>query len=472
MYGVIKSASDGDYTIAVTAYDEAENESTDSVIVTIDNTKPLVEAVLPNDHDTIGGKYIVKANASDENGISEVFATFRDRVTDIFYTKVPMTYNSASGSYEAEVDTKAYPESQYNVRFTARDLVNNQNGDSALFIQLDNTYPVVNESKMYVNGVLSDLGKSGDTIRIDAYITDEHSSVEKVKIWVREFPWDPNKNELISGSMTHVESDLWTYEFTIPSTYKDGDPINELFEGNYYDFKTWDSVGNSKRGWRDNFTVDNTAPIVNIDNPLDGAYLNRKIEIVGDIIEPNLLRYFLTVKDLTKTHYSSGVVYTDGPLVDYKFGEWNSENAPEGKYTVMLEARDKLMQKSAGSVDTAVITIDRTGPVSEFTFPEDGFRTNLPIDISGITNDNFAVSKVFLYYSPSGQGNWILLSEEDGFGSASFSWEYLGWTPSDGVYDLTVVAVDLAGNVESTDFVRGVTFDTTAPSSSCYGSYL
>src|SRR5690606_582956 len=138
--------------------------------------------------------------------------------------------------------------------------------------------PTMSNINLFVNDKNTNLAKSGDTLRIVADVEDP-SGVDKVDVWVRDWPY--TGRQITSGQMSHVEGNTYEFEFTLPDTYSNGNPINETIDGNYFNFRPYDTKGNSTIGWRNNFTVDNTAPtlvLTDDGNPrkpiTDGAIVN------------------------------------------------------------------------------------------------------------------------------------------------------------------------------------------------------
>ena len=112
---------------------------------------------------------------------------------------------------------------------------------------------------------------------------------------------------------------------------------------------------------------------------------------------------------------------------------------------------------------------DTTPPVSEFSSPSDDSIWNSAIYISGSSTDvpDTTVQTVNVYSRLSGDIDWgdPILTFENESEDEPFNWaDY--WTPgADGDYDFKVSAIDDSGNVEESDYVYNVVYDTTAPTS-------
>lgn len=262
------NASEGEYCRTV-VYDDKGDKSNVAYFGFVDVKAPTAEIIAPNQANQ---DILIKGVATDNHVIKSHWFEIKDPSGALFYKNFPsnsateVTFNlteATNGTGNLTIS-----DGEYKIRYVVTDITGNRNDDPNYSnptihnLLIDTTAPTMSNIKMFVNGEESELTKSGDTIRITAEVTDEYSDLDKVQIWVREYPWDPNNNELISGQMSLVSGDLWEFIFVVPATYKDGDALNENFEGNYFNFRPYDVLGNSHIGWRENFTIDNTAPEV------------------------------------------------------------------------------------------------------------------------------------------------------------------------------------------------------------------
>jgi len=248
--------NDGDYRMVVV--DKAGNsteyeftiDQTDPTFALTDDGKPRVSIV--------NGSIINPDNLGDKDGNGNTIRFSKESKTDTLYLNdQPIFGHGYYNKGKSGQIGEAFKNDGVYTLYT-KDLAGNQSESTTFTI--DTMYPDMSEIKMFVNGSESKLTKPGDEVKIQAKVEDL-SGVEKVQIWVREYPWNPNNNELISGILTQVgDSDIWEFIYTVPDTYKDGDKLNQEENGNYFNFRPYDKIGNSHIGWRDNFTIDNTAP--------------------------------------------------------------------------------------------------------------------------------------------------------------------------------------------------------------------
>lgn len=230
--------------------------------IIVDNTKPQIEILTPTVENEVLLGTTTKVRATDNIKLKQVTG----HVYNSANTLVKSCSQNVSGldvtEFELTCDVSSLGTGVYYVKANTRDMTDAISTTITRNFIIDKEHPVINEARMYVNGVESWLTKPGDTVRIEADVTDVYSPVDSVTIWVREWPWNPNNNQLAAGQMNHVSGDTWEYSFVVPGTYQDGDSLNEVFEGNYFNFRPYDAVGNSHIGWRHNFTIDATSPVI------------------------------------------------------------------------------------------------------------------------------------------------------------------------------------------------------------------
>jgi hypothetical protein len=138
-------------------------------------------------------------------------------------------------------------------------------------------------------------------------------------------------------------------------------------------------------------------------------------------------------------------------------------NTEQGGVKIWVRAFDVAGNVSAWSVPVHYY-YDITKPVSELTSPLSNTVWKNPISISGNSNDNIAIKKVYIDYSDASENNWQSITAlENTNHDLPFSWNY-SWTPPlEGKYDLRVRAEDQAGNLEGTEYAYNVAYDVTAP---------
>jgi len=213
-------------------------------------------------------------------------------------------------------------------------------------------------------------------------------------------------------------------------------------------------------------TIDTIAPTVDITSHNEGDIVKGEITITGKVVDLNLSHYWFVITN------SSGIkvagpdtVYTSANPAQITL-DWNTENLPDGEYTIKLEARDLADNKDSGSsVEWVKIVVDNTAPTTVLNDDLSGKYTNQPILIEGVSTDTNGINSVNIYYRLTDTTDWTFLTTIDNTSNDSpynFTYE---WIPtSDGTYDIKVSATDTVGNSENSPTIDAVTYDTAEPS--------
>lgn len=253
------------------------------------------------------------------------------------------------------------------------------------------------------------------------------------------------------------------YSATTTNTHYNGGIPQE----GYYEVEVWatDLAGNSSQRVECSVTYDKTAPSV------------------PTIIFPNESDAFNAIPILNDwTDSTDGVSGIENYRVEYAYDDGHSFSGGPYRYATLSQRNHIPNTTEEGGVKFRVQAIDKAGneggwsdwrhyyyditvPSSSFENPLDDQYLNSAIDLSGSTFDNTGVKEVYLEYSVAGANAWnSIVTLDNSLKNSPFSWDY-SWTPTlNGVYDVRVRAEDIASNIESTDYVYNVTFDTNAPS--------
>ncbi|MEX2398841.1 MAG: Ig-like domain-containing protein [Candidatus Saccharimonadales bacterium] len=414
---------------------------------------------------------IAQTVSTNANGV----AVLEDLSAEHRHGIISEDYQNEMIFYACEDDSSSggNPQDEYEYAFP----VKNQTKQCVAYF-VDSQVPAMSDITMFVNGTESELAKSGDEIRIEATVVDE-SGVNRVQIWVRNFPY--TGEQLTSGEMTNVSGSLYEFVFTLPETYESGGDINEEFEGNYFNFRPTDSIGNNYIGSRENFTIDNTAPnITNVSlipdliNPdRENPTLKANIEDIGSGVEK--VQYKVYASD-----GSTAAGYKDiahDPNTNSVDDEIDIAGLEDGEYSLGVRAFDNAgNKKNVGNAASSIqipFTVDTSSPrITNASLSLDLINSNednptLTADIDG-TGSNVADVQYRIHKSPfekiDGFG-WEPVDAEDGdydsiLESISSEIDVAGL--GDGEYLVRVRAFDEAGNKKSGVDVE-FTVDNTAP---------
>ncbi len=161
--------AEGSHTVSATATDTAAQIASDSVSATVDNVPdpdnpPTVSVTNPSNGATISGSINVTADASDDNGVTQVefFVDGGSIGVD----------NDGSDGWSASWDTTAYADGGHTVSATATDTIDQTASDS-VSVTVDNSGPAISlsVSAYKVRGAQNaDLTWSGATsTNVDVY---------------------------------------------------------------------------------------------------------------------------------------------------------------------------------------------------------------------------------------------------------------------------------------------------------------
>jgi subtilisin len=159
-------SSDGSYTVSATATDTAGQTASDSVNVTVANTPvtdtpPTVAITNPTAGATVSRTIAVTANASDDQGVTQV---------EFFVNGVSIGIDTdSSGGWSTSWDTTQSPNGSYTVRATATDTVG-QTGSHSVTVTVDNT---------------QDLPVAQVTVSASTMTITRKSWIAMVEIWVK-----------------------------------------------------------------------------------------------------------------------------------------------------------------------------------------------------------------------------------------------------------------------------------------------
>ncbi len=223
-----------------------------------------------------------------------------------------------------------------------------------------------------------------------------------------------------------------------------------------------DRAGNTSRAIRKSFRVDTTAPGILLEGIMDKAVLNKEGALKITAFDNFEDGYNVSIKGTYKAQNGT----SDLRLADYKTEGLVSSNTyyfkNDGEYELTVKASD-----SAGNTyeENLRFSIDRTPPLitmAEGLKIKDEMITNEPPTLNfRISENNYGTAKVFCDlkkrkgikgFEPCKSPEWIMTGETDDFSIT---------VEEEGSYELTVKAVDAAGN-SSVKTMR-FTLDMTSP---------
>lgn len=231
----------------------------------------------------------------------------------------------------------------------------------------------------------------------------------------------------------------WDHEYTATSKTATNVADGTVF---YWRVRAIDALGN-KSPWSDlwKVVVDDTAPVISIDAPADGAVLQGPVEVRGSVTDANPHHYWLQIKkdnvviyDQTTNESSS---FTDRLLRTL---------TDEGSYQVRFAARD-----AAGGTASSG---NRSGDVV-VNFTIDSTAPEVTIDDATVTIDTITPIITATDNDPNLTYSWVA-NDADSAANVSISdpsvKEPTFTVNADGDYSFTLTVTDTAGNATSVDF--------------------
>jgi len=380
--------------VTVTAYDEAGNFASDQVCFTVDATAPDVEILSPeNGCVTKETSIIVVWDGSDnETEIASYLVFLND-------TQFLSTANTSH-------ELTDLGDGVYTVKIEAYDLAGNWNSDETT-VTVDVTAPRASidipPDASCLKGMVVINITSDD---VDVNLMELHISNELIETWNT------------SGTKAYV----WN-----TTSHADGSYTIKLV--------VHDKVGNYA-STSVSVIVDNTEPIIEIRNPIDGTYLKDICNITVYGYDINMDRMELRIDEsILETLTVCGTQVLT----------WNTTALPDGLYTLSLTAHDE----AGNSIETAItVTVDNSLPSASVTSPTNGdcVRGVCLINLAG---HDANLDRVELYIGGRLVDTWTTN------GAQTYNWNTTAY--SDDCYSVELKVYDKAGNMATANIM--VTID-------------
>lgn len=397
----------------------------ESVLITIDQTSPIIELTRPANGFANSESGIVGSVEDGNLKLYEVMIS-NNTLTPIWQVIAAGDTNVVTSQLASLSD---YAEGDYALRVVAEDFAETVTDYQVLFT-IDNTSPKVtitepanNSFVGAVNGDLNILG-SFDETNPDSY------SIE----------YFPLQNPASATSI--VTSNVFSANEV--STALDIAPIPD---GEYSIQISIQDKGGLETNANSTIIVDNSPPTALISSPSAQAYVTEAQQIVGIANDTNIAEYRLSVASIDDSSDNYSTIYNRQQAVENgNLTFW--QNLPsDGNYNLKLEVTDKADNKTEAIVPIIVDTTAPLKPIGLDSELENGqnirlsWLPNTELDLAG-----YLVLRAGVIISP-----------------LTSSPSYLVQNAEDGVFEYSVVAVDNAGlNSEPSDPVIQA-LDSTPP---------
>ncbi|MBA2853962.1 hypothetical protein HNP89_001940 [Methanococcus maripaludis] len=474
--------TNGTHTITVVAIDSALNSANDSITVVVDTAAPTAEIMSPLNDDFTNDttpevtfnltdnlsttlSYKVYVNGSvDKIGIalnstltSVNLSALSEGVHEIIVestdahgfktnsTSVNITVDGTAPAFNIFIEDGAYFNNGSNVlNFTVNELyldtVSALNGSTEILLN-NSTGNYLNSAEL-ADGVYNVIMYANDTASNEnsTYVrfTVDTVNPEVTVNTVNESSYKYNTS-ILNVTVTDINLDSVVAEINgltnITLTENDGYFVNSTFEFdetlNTVRIYATDLAGNVNSSETVNFRVDLTDPVITV-NTESGAYFNNGSNVLNFTVNELYL-------DTVSAFNGSTEILLNNSTGDYL----NSAELADGVYNVTITANDTASNENSTYVS---FTVDTVNPEVTVNSPANGttFTTNSAV-INVTANDSLS-------------GISSVIAEIEGVGNVNLTLNgnyYTGntGTLSNGNYEITILATDLAGNVNSTESV-------------------
>jgi len=434
------TVSDGRYYLRVIVTDVAGNTTTSASVVNrqVQNDPPFVDITAPGSYINAvsPSPFTVTANAAGDNSAVNNVEFFRCDNTSV---------NCSTGSFVSiGVDTTSpysapwaqasEPEGNRALKAVVTDNNFSSNQD-ILNVTIDRTAP---SGSITAPGAGVFVG--GPTVIVISDSADGLSGVAQVVF---------ERSPTGLATWTAIDTDA-------VGPYSVSWDTMSLSDGGY-DLRavTTDLAGNSFSGPIRTVNVDNTGPTATQDDP--GANLRASVTLTGSAADP------AGTADVVFQRSPAGAgtwttIDTD-TSAPYS-ASFDTTAVADGLYDFRVVATDSV----GNPTNSAAVTnrrVDNTSPSADQDDPGANLRVSVTLTGSAADTGGSGIAQVAFQRSPAGAGTWTTIDTDT---SAPYSASFDTTAVSDGLYDVRVVATDVAGNIGNSPLVANRRVDNTPPS--------
>lgn len=401
-----------------------------------------------------GGSEIIITPDRDISGWTSDNIGFTTRVRDTKSGIRSIVYRINGKVYHEEHFTsKVY---DYNYSMTVSDSASVNTGYSVEVVVINNTgTESYNYKQVYVD-------KEAPVARITGVEDGEHISGDKTLAFtVRDAAYDTCRGEI------YVEREIDGFRTTVAvsdiyPTSNDDTSYRTFSEEGYYTayFTVVDGAGNSTVSNTVHFTVDKTAPVLNISGTTEGSINKSDVTLDFSVVESF---YDTNTVDITVEKEIDGVTTTrkiNGLLNISKTSNISSTFTEDGRYRVTFTSVDR-----AGNValqKTITFTVDKTAPKISMSGTTNYLVTSRNVVLSSSIIESFyGTNKITITGTRKDIDGKVHDIKEETFNGDSKNTQRSNTFTEDGIYYIHIQSVDEAGN-ESEQEIH-FTIDKTIP---------
>ncbi|WP_186580095.1 Ig-like domain-containing protein [Aquibacillus kalidii] len=441
---------DGVYTIDVVAKDKAGVESKETTSFTVDNIKPEItlsnmdlyydkaQTVTVKVEEFNAKKNTVTIDVFRENNNGEFVHYDSDKFKD---------WNQKDATKTTKLNFPFNEDGKYKIVVNAVDDAGNKAVEKSEVFTIDTVAPVLSIKGIEVTDSINHYNSSK---YVEISVNDTNINEDTTTLLIKKLNRATGKMENYQTSKFAFTKTTATFAHNF-STDKEGTYSIEL--------SATDKSGNKPESKKVTFVIDDTAPILAIDNIENGSYNSSSKKVSMSVKETNYETNsvnFLVTKDgqeiTNQVEQGKDWKYTNElSKLSYNF-------TSDGFYTIKLSAKDAAGNNSTSKQKQ--FTIDKTKPVIELTgvdgnaFYNEDKRLSVTIRDRNFKTNTINVTRNGRSYNV---GGFSVTNKKYADSVASLSHNF----SQEGEYKVVVEATDQAGN----SFSQQITFtiDKTKP---------
>ena len=353
---------DGHYTFRAVVTDNENIQATATTNIVVDNTAPTIGPATPLDGTTVTGNVFLSVNASDNIGLQKVTLSVDGDAP------VTMTFNGATGKYEATLNTANYLDGPHTITFTAVDSAGNTTSQSITVI-FDQTPPTASvlapADGDYVSGSATFTVQAQDNLAVDRVELTFGGALASL------------------GTVTALyDAASGTYAYTVNSAlFQDGPATVQA--------TVFDKAGLQATSATVNFFVDNTDPTLQVLAPQDGSVYTGDMLVQVDATDANGVA---SVELRVDGGAPVALTNTAGSTFETTV---TTTSFSDGPHTLELTVMD-----NAGRTSTTTLSVqfDNTVPTVAVVAPTPGVTLQGNTVIQVQASDNIALDRVELVF--------------------------------------------------------------------------
>lgn len=417
---------DGSRTLTLTATDNEGNTTTETLMVTVDNTVPAnVQFNTPADGSVVSGTAVTVEIQGNDNQTSVDALELRDS------SGIPIDSDNMNNPATFSWDSTSVSDGQQSLTAVAYDEAGNTTSTS-ISVTVDNTAPGLTISNPSNNADVT------DTVSISASASEPTSSVASMEI-------------KIDGTTVNTASSSNSIGYSWDST-TEPDGMHTVT------VSATDTAGNTASETRTVY-VDNSAPYnVTFDNLTSNQAVNGTVGVDVSAADDESGIQSISLSD---NDGQVGSVASSPDTIS-----WDTTGLSDGSKTLTLTAEDNVGNTTTATLN---VVVDNTAPTVNITNPGDGNTLSGSTSIDANASDSqTSVTDININLDGSPFDSSMA-------SSISSSWDTT--TGSDGQKTIEVTATDEAGNVGSSTITVSVdnngptiTFNTLSAGTTVSGS--